>query len=190
VAIPKPSETERKKVMNKQWYVVHTYSGHENKVKSNLERKVTTLGLQEKISQVIIPMENVAEVKEGKRVTTARKFFPGYVLVEMELNDLTWEVIRNLPGVSGFIGAGNKPIALKAGEFQVIKERIEDKSDKPRPKLKFQKGDTVKVVEGRNIDLVGTIEEIDEEKGRIKIAISILGRTVSTDVDILQVERV
>ncbi|MFB3895892.1 MAG: transcription termination/antitermination protein NusG [bacterium] len=176
--------------MSKQWYVVHTYSGHENKVKSNLERKVATLGLQDKICQVIIPLENVAEVKEGKRVTTARKFFPGYILVEMELDDQTWEVIRNLPGVSGFIGAGNRPVPLKPTEFATIKERMEDKGDKPRPKLKFQKGDTVKVVEGRNIDLVGTIEEIDEEKGRLKIGISILGRTVSTDVDILQVELV
>jgi transcriptional antiterminator NusG len=175
--------------MSKHWYVVHTYSGHENKVKSNLERKVATLGLQEKICQVIIPMENVAEVKEGKRVTTLRKFFPGYVIVEMELDDQTWEVIRNLPGVSGFIGAGNKPVPLKPGEFDIIKDRMEDKGDKPRPKLKFEKGETVRVIEGPFVNFSGVIEEVNEEKSKLKIVISIFGRPMPLELDVFQVER-
>jgi len=175
--------------MAKQWYVVHTYSGHENKVKLKVEGFIAEKGLQEKITQVVIPMENVAEVKEGKRITTARKFFPGYLLLETDLDEPAWkeiwgEIRRNITGITGFLGN------VKPEEFLQIKERMEDKGDKPKSKQRFQKGDTVRVVEGRNIDLVGTVDEIDEDKGRLKIAISILGRTVSTDVDILQVERI
>ncbi|MCX7920101.1 MAG: transcription termination/antitermination protein NusG [bacterium] len=175
--------------MAKQWYVVHTYSGHENKVKMKLEGFIAEKGLQERISQIIIPMENVAEVKEGKRVTTARKCFPGYILLETDLDEITWkeiwsEIRRSISGITGFLGN------VRPEEFQQIKELMEDKGEKPKARQKFQIGDMVRVIEGRNIDLVGKVEEVDEEKGKLKIAISILGRTVSTDVDILQVERV
>lgn len=176
-------------IMSKQWYVVHTYAGHENKVKSNLERKVATLGLQDKISQVLIPMENVAEIKEGKRVTTARKFFPGYVLVEMELTNETWEVIRNLPGVSGFIGAGNKPVPLQPAELENILAQMGAKGEKPRPKLQFEKGEMVRVIEGPFVNFSGTIEEVNEEKNKLRIIISIFGRPMPLELDVFQVER-
>jgi transcriptional antiterminator NusG len=188
-------------IMAKQWYVIHTYSGHENKVKSNLEKKVQLEGLENYVSQVSIPSEEVAEIKDGKRRTTNRKVFPGYVLLEMDLPEVEkgsdedlkiqdiFQKIRDLPGVTGFLGSGNKPVPLKPEEMENIFAQSGDRGGRPRSKLTFSAGERIKVIEGPFANFSGMVQDFNEEKGKLTVEISIFGRPTPLELDVFQVER-
>lgn len=176
--------------MAKGWYVIHTQTGREEKVKASLQARSEHTGLKEKIAQVLIPTEKVSEVRAGKRTVSTRKFFPGYVLVEMELDDDTWYLIKNTPGVSGFIGSGKKPIPLRESEINQIIKQAEEKQEKPTPKVIFEKGEGVRVKEGPFINFSGIIDEVNPNKGKLKVMVSIFGRTTPVELEYWQVERI
>lgn len=176
--------------MARRWYVVHTYSGHENKVKLALEKTVKTQGLGETVGKVIIPTENVTEMKNGKRTITTRKFFPSYLLVEMELNDEILHVINNIPGVSRLIGVGQRPTPLREEEVERILEAIDTGKAKPTPEIPFNIGEHVKVVDGPFSDFTGVVEEINPERGKLKVMVSIFGRPTPVELDFLQVKNI
>jgi len=174
----------------KHWYVIHTQTGHEDRVKTTLESRAQQFSLKEKITQVLIPTEKVSEIKAGKKKITTRKFFPGYVLVEMELNDDTWYLVKNTPGVSGFIGSGKKPLPLKDSEVASIIKQAEEKKEKPTPKVIFEKGESVRVKEGPFINFNGAIEEVNPNKGKLKVMVAIFGRTTPVELEYWQVEKI
>jgi len=174
----------------KNWYVVHTQTGAEDKVKTLLESRVTSSGLNEIISQVVIPTEQVSEVRSGKKRISQRKFFPGYLIVEMELNEQTYLLIKTTPGVTGFIGLGKKPMPLPQAEVDNILKRTEDTQAKPSPKTIFEKGEQVRVTEGPFVNFNGTIEEIHPEKGKLKVSVSIFGRSTPVELEYWQVEKI
>jgi len=174
----------------KNWYVVHTQTGLEDKVKSSLESKIAAEGLQEQITGIIIPTEQVSEVRSGKKRISHRKFFPGYLLIEMELNDNTYLFVKKSPGVTGFIGLGRKPMPLPPAEVERILKRTKDTEAKPSPKIIFEKGEQVRVTEGPFLNFSGTIEEIHPEKGKIKVSVSIFGRSTPVELEYWQVEKV
>ena len=177
-------------IATKRWYVIHTQTGHEERVKTALESRAAQMSMQDKISQVLIPMEKVSEIKAGKKKISTRKFFPGYVLVEMEMGDDTWYLVKNTPGVSGFIGSGRKPLALKEAEVAGIIKQAEEKKEKPTPKVIFEKGESVRVKEGPFINFNGTIEEVNPNKGKLKVLVAIFGRTTPVELEYWQVEKV
>lgn len=172
----------------REWYVLHTYSGYENKVRKNLEHRIATMGMEDLIFKVVVPIEEEVEMRGGSRVTFQRKIFPGYVLVNMTLNDQSWYVVRNTPGVTGFVGSGNKPVPLEPREVQSILRRMED--DTPKIKVSFTPGQTVKIVEGPFADFTGTVDEIYAEKGKVKVLVSFFGRETPIELDFLQVEKI
>lgn len=174
----------------KNWYVVHTQTGSEEKVKSALENKISSEGLADSISKVIIPTEQISEVRSGKKKISQRKFFPGYLLVEMELNEKTYLSVKNAPGVTGFIGLGKKPMPLPQSEVDVILKKTEETQVKPSPKIVFEKGEQVRVTEGPFLNFNGTIEEIHPEKGKIKVSVSIFGRSTPVELEYWQVEKI
>ena len=174
----------------KRWYVIHTQTGHEERVKTTLEGRAERFSLKEKITQVLIPTEKVSEIKAGKKKISTRKFFPGYVLVEMELNDETWYLVKNTPGVSGFIGSGRKPLPLKDAEVAGIIKQTEEKKEKPTPKVIFEKGESVRVKEGPFVNFNGTIDEVNPNKGKLKVLVAIFGRTTPVELEYWQVEKV
>jgi len=174
----------------KNWYVVHTQTGLEDKVKISLENKITASGLQDLISSVIIPTEQVSEVRSGKKKISQRKFFPGYLLVEMELNENTYLFVKNAPGVTGFIGLGKKPMPLPQNEVDNILKKTKDTQVKPSPKTVFEKGEQVRVTEGPFQNFNGTIDEIHPEKGKIKVSVSIFGRSTPVELEYWQVEKI
>jgi len=174
----------------KSWYVVHTQTGIEEKVKASLEKKIASSGLQEEIASVIIPTEQVSEVRAGKKKITQRKFFPGYLLIEMDLSEKTYLFVKNSPGVTGFIGLGKKPVALPKEEVENILKRTKDTAVKPSPKIVFEKGEQVRVNEGPFLNFNGTIEEVYPEKGKVKVSVSIFGRSTPVELEYWQVEKV
>jgi len=175
--------------MANKWYVIHTQTGQEEKVKTAIENKVKQSQVGERISQVLIPTEHVSEIKDGKKKLTRRKFFPGYILVEMDLDEQSWYLIKSTPGVSGFIGSGRKPIALNDDEVSNIQKQIEEKKEKPIPKVIFEKGENVKVIEGPFTNFNGTIDEVNPQKGKLKVSVSIFGRATPVELEYWQVER-
>ncbi len=170
-----------------KWYVIHTYSGYEQRVKANLEQRTKSMDAQDKVCQVVIPTENVIEIKDGQRKTVAKKVFPGYILVEMELTDESWNVVRNTPGVTGFVGAGTKPVPLDENEIETIFEQM--KTETPRVKVGFATGDSVRVVDGPFYDFIGIVDQINEAKGKVRLLVSFFGRETPMELDFLQVER-
>jgi len=174
----------------KNWYVVHTQTGLEDKVKTALENKIASEGLQEAVNRVIIPTEQVSEVRQGKKKISQRKFFPGYLLVEMDLNEQTYLFIKSIPGVTGFIGLGKKPMPLPQEEVNSILKRTESTQVKPSPKIVFEKGEAVRVTEGPFENFNGTIEEIHPEKGKLKVSVSIFGRATPVELEYWQVEKI
>ena len=174
----------------KNWYVVHTQTGSEEKVRKSLENKIVSEGLQDLITKVIIPTEQVSEVRSGKKKISQRKFFPGYLLVEMELNEKTYLFVKTVPGVTGFIGLGKKPMPLPQEEVDSILKRTEETQVKPSPKIVFEKGEQVKVTEGPFLNFNGTIDEIHPEKGKIKVSVSIFGRATPVELEYWQVEKI
>jgi len=175
--------------MAKKWYVIHTQTGQEDRVKAAIESKTKIGEMTEMISQVLIPTEQVSEIKDGKKKLTKRKFFPGYILVEMDLDESSWYLIKSTPGVSGFIGSGKKPIALSEDEVAGIIKQIEEKKEKPIPKVIFEKGENVKLIDGPFTNFNGTIEEINPQKGKLKVSVSIFGRATPVELEYWQVER-
>ena len=174
----------------KNWYVVHTQTGIEEKVKTSLDKRVLAASLQDSISNVIIPTEQVSEVRSGKKKITQRKFFPGYLLVEMDLNEETYLFVKNAPGVTGFIGLGRKPVPLPQEEVDSILKRTKETAAKPSPKIVFEKGEQVRVNEGPFLNFNGTIEEVYPEKGKVKVSVSIFGRSTPVELEYWQVEKV
>ena len=174
----------------KNWYVVHTQTGIEEKVKLSLEKKVVAEGLQDLISSVILPTEQVSEVRSGKKKISQRKFFPGYLLIEMDLSEKTYLFVKNSPGVTGFIGLGKKPVALPKEEVDSILKRTKDTAAKPSPKMVFDKGEQVRVNEGPFLNFNGIIEEVYPEKGKVKVGVSIFGRSTPVELEYWQVEKV
>lgn len=170
-----------------QWFVVHTYSGYENRVKANLEHRIESMDAQDKIFRVEVPTEEVIEMHKGQRRPVPRKVFPGYVLVKMIMDDSAWHVVRNTPGVTSFVGAGNKPTPLDEREVKAILRKVEQPQQ--RVKISFQKGQTVKVIDGPFTDFIGTVDEIHADKGKVRVLISMFGRETPVDLDLLQVER-
>jgi len=171
-----------------RWYVIHTYSGYENKVRKNLEHRIATMGMQDRIFEIIVPVEEEVEMRGGKRVTLQRKIFPGYVLVNMTLTDDSWYVVRNTPGVTGFVGSGTKPIPLEPQEVQAILSRMTEEA--PKIKVSFAPGQTVKIVEGPFADFTGTVDELYPEKGKVRVLVSFFGRETPIELDFLQIEKV
>lgn len=177
--------------MEKNWYVVHTYSGYENKVKTNLEKRVHSMEMQDKIFRVLVPMEEEVEHKEGKKKTVMRKVFPGYVLVEMIMTDDSWYVVRNTPGVTGFVGSsgsGSKPTPLMPEEVEAILVQMGIEDD--RKKVDFKVNDQVKVIDGLFVDMTGTIEEIDFNRSKVKVLVNMFGRETPLELDFSQVEKI
>jgi transcriptional antiterminator NusG len=176
--------------MGKKWYVVHTYSGHENKVKAALEKTVRTEGLEERVARVVIPTENVAEMRNGKRTVTTRKFFPSYILVEMDLTDETLHVINNTPGVSRIVGVGGHPTALRDDEVERVLEAMDTGKAKATPEIPYKIGEHVRVIDGPFTDFTGVVEEVNPERGKLKVMVSIFGRPTPVELDFLQVQNV
>ena len=177
--------------MEKNWYVVHTYSGYENKVKANLEKRVESMGMQDKIFRVIVPEEEETDIKNGKKKTVKRKVFPGYVLVEIVMTDDSWYVVRNTPGVTGFVGssgAGSKPTPLLPDEINSILKHL---GENERPiDIDFEIGETVKVNEGPFANFTGSVEEIDKDKAKVKVLVNMFGRDTPVELEFTQVEKI
>ena len=169
------------------WYVVHCYSGYENKVRHNLEQRIETMGMKDKIFDVVVPTEEEIEVKEGKRRTVERRVFPGYILVNMLLSEESWYVVRNTPGVTGFVGMGNTPTPLRPEEVTQIIRRME--AEAPRIKVTFRPGERVRIVDGPFNDFRGTVSEIDMERAKVRVMVNFFGRETPVELDFLQVEK-
>ncbi|MCK4777124.1 MAG: transcription termination/antitermination protein NusG [Actinomycetia bacterium] len=173
--------------MKNNWYVVHTYSGYEEKVKANLERRIVSMGMEDQIYKVIVPTEDILEIKAGKKNITQKRVFPGYILVQMKLDEDSWYVVRNTPGVTGFVGSGTKPIALSDEEVQNILKKI--KTEKPKPKKEFDEGETVKVIAGPLADFAGTVSEVNLDQHKLKVLVSIFGRETPVELSFEQVAK-
>jgi len=176
--------------MAKHWYVIHTQTGYEDRIKTVLDSKVTAGLAKDAIAQVLVPTEQVSEVKAGKKRISQRKFFPGYLLVEMELTDETWYMIKSIPGVTGFVGAGSRPLPLREDEIDTILKQAKEAKEKPTPKVVFEKGESVRVTDGPFTNFNGQIEETNLTKGKIKVMISIFGRATPVELETWQVEKV
>jgi transcriptional antiterminator NusG len=173
-----------------RWYVVHAYSNFENKVKSSLEDRIKLKGLEDRFGKIIVPTEEVVEMKEGQKRRSERKFFPGYVLVEMEMDDETWHLVKEVPKVLGFIGgSSDKPAPISQREADAILHRVEEGVDKPRPKVLFQPGEVVRVTDGPFNDFSGVVESVNYDKSRLQVAVQILGRSTPVELEFSQVEK-
>jgi len=176
-------------VMTKQWYIIHTYSGFEKKVKESLEGRVAAFGLGERIGRVLIPTEDVVEVRGGKKVVSARMFYPGYVLVEMEMDDDTWHVVRSTPRVTGFVGSGQTPSPLSEAEVDNIIHRVTTSADRPKPKVTFERNEQVRIVEGPFATFTGVVDEVNPDRSTLKVSVTIFGRSTPVELDFAQVEK-
>jgi transcription termination/antitermination protein NusG len=174
-----------------EWFVVHTYAGYENKVKTNLETRIVSMNMEEKIYEVVIPVEDVMEVKSGKKQVVQRKVFPGYLLVRMELDDDSWYVVRNTPGVTGFVGSGTKPIPLSDREVdRVLQRKGAGVEERPKPKVEFSTGENVRVVTGPFANFQGIISEIDFDRSKLKVLVNIFGRETPVELGFDQVSKI
>ncbi len=171
---------------DKHWYIIHTYSGYEERVKRNLEQRIKYMDAGNKVFQIVIPTEDEIEIKDGQRRTVTKRVFPGYILVQMALDDESWNVVRNTPGVTGFVGSGGKPTPLREEEVNRILKMSESA---PRVKVGFSKGQSVRIVDGPFIDFVGVVDEINMEKGKVKVLLTLFGRETPVELDFLQVEK-
>jgi transcriptional antiterminator NusG len=176
--------------MAKRWYVVHAYSGFENRVKQSLLERIERSGMQDKFGEIMVPTEEVVEMREGQKRRSERKFFPGYVLVQMEMDDDTWHMVKDAPKVLGFIGGtSDRPAPITDREAEAILQRVQEGVEKPRPKLLFEPGEVVRVTEGPFNDFNGVVEEVNYEKSKLRVAVMIFGRSTPVDLDFGQVEK-
>ena len=173
----------------RHWYIVHTYSGFEERVKETLRQRADALGFGEKIGEIRIPMETIVELKGGKKRETQRKFFPGYILVEMEMSEETWHVVKNTPKVTGFVGTGKVPTPLSEEEVNQILEQVVTAKEKPKPRYVFEKGEPVKIVEGPFSNFTGTVEEVNLDRSTLKVMVTIFGRHTPVELDFLGVQK-
>ncbi len=171
-----------------EWYVIHSYSGYENKVQRNLQQRIETMGMQGKIFRVVVPTEDQVEMRDGQRRTIKRRVFPGYVLVQMLLDEESWYVVRNTPGVTGFVGNGTTPLPLSAEEAEAILGRMD--AEKPRIKISFRVGETVRITEGPFADFMAVVDELYPDRGKVRVLVSFFGRETPVEMDFLQVERI
>ena len=183
VAVEELTETE-----NRNWYVIHTYSGYEDKVKRDLQHRVDTMGLADQIEQIVVPTVDEIEIRNGKRHTVQRKVWPGYVLVYMEMSDAAWHVVKETPGVTAFVGADNRPMPLEQAEVDRIIRRMGE--EPPKVKMSLNVGEAVRITDGPFTDFEGTVDDLNEEKGKVKVLISIFGRSTPVELDFLQVEKI
>ncbi|MFA5626992.1 MAG: transcription termination/antitermination protein NusG [Thiohalomonadaceae bacterium] len=173
-----------------RWYVVHAYSGYENQVKRSLEERINRAGLEELFGQILVPTEEVVEMREGQKRRSDRKFFPGYVLVQMEMNDETWHMVKDVPRVMGFIGGtADRPAPITEKEAQAILDRVQEGAEKPRPKILFEPGEVVRIIDGPFNDFNGVVEEVDYDKSRLRVAVLIFGRSTPVDLEFSQIEK-
>lgn len=176
--------------MSKRWYVVHAYSGFEKSVMRAIQERINRLGMQEKFGQILVPVEEVVEMKGGQKSITERKFFPGYVLVEMEMNDDTWHLVKDTPKVTGFVGGtGNRPTPISQKEVDKIMQQMQEGVEKPRPKTLFDVGETVRVKDGPFTDFNGSVEDVNYEKNRLRVSVTIFGRATPVELEFGQVEK-
>ncbi len=171
----------------KHWFVVHTYSGYEQRVKKNLEQRIKSMDIGGEIFQVVIPTEEEIEVRDGQRRTVTKQILPGYILVQMRMSDQSWNVVRNTPGVTGFVSSGSKPVPLPEEEVERIMKQMA--AEAPKVKVGFRKGQSVQVTDGPFVDFVGVVDDISPEKGKIKVLLSLFGRETPVELDFLQVEK-
>jgi len=192
---PATDETVRPEAMaslppHHQWYVIHTYSGFENKVRQSIEQRVAAMGMRQAVSQVLIPTETVVELKKGKRREASRKFFPGYVLIRMDMSDELWYLVKNTPKVTGFVGPGVRPTPIPEDQVQAILHQVVTGAERPKHKVMFSHGESVRVIDGPFSNFTGIVAEVKPDKGRLKVMVSIFGRPTPVDLEFLQVERV
>ena len=173
----------------RKWFIIHTYSGFENKVKESLQTRAEAFGFADKIGQILIPTEEVVELRNGKKVTSKRLVYPGYVLVEMEMNDELWHAVKNTPRVTGFVGGGNSPVPLSADEVNQILYRQASSAERPRPKMTFEKNDSVRIVDGPFANFSGKVDEVNAERGTLRVMVTIFGRATPVELEFLQVEK-
>lgn len=189
-AQPAPEPVAEEPDDGKHWYVIHTYSGYERKVKQSLEERIRTLDLGDQVSELLIPTEDIVEMKAGKKVVTAKKFFPGYLLIRMAMNDRLWHVVKNTPRVTGFVGSGRKPIPLQQYEVDKIVNRMEESVEAPKPKFQFRTGESVRIIDGPFTNFTGKVDEVDTRRNTLKVMVSIFGRNTPVELDFFQVEKV
>ena len=176
--------------MSKRWYVVHAYSGFEKSVQRSLSERVSNHGMQDLFGRVLVPVEEVVELRSGQKSITERKFFPGYVLVEMEMNDETWHLVKSTPKVTGFVGgSGNRPTPISEKEVEKILQQMQDGIEKPRPKVLFEPGEIVRIKEGPFTDFNGSVEQVNYEKNRLRVSVTIFGRATPVELEFGQVEK-
>ncbi len=173
----------------KNWFIIHTYSGFENKVAESLRTRADAFGFSDKIGQILIPTEEVVELRNGKKVTSKRLVYPGYVLVEMEMNDQLWHEVKNTPRVTGFVGGGTSPVPLSADEVNQILYRQQSSAERPRPKMTFEKNDSVRIVDGPFANFSGKVDEVNPERGTLRVMVTIFGRATPVELEFLQVEK-
>jgi transcriptional antiterminator NusG len=173
----------------KQWYIIHTYSGFENKVKESLEQRVQAYGLADEIGEILIPTEEIVEKRGGREVKSSRRFFPGYILVEMYMSDNGWHVVKNTPKVTGFVGAGSKPSPLSREEVDQILHQVTVAAEKPKPKYSFERGDQVRINEGPFASFNGVVDDVNVDRNTLKVMVTIFGRATPVELDFLQVEK-
>lgn len=176
--------------MAKNWYVVHTYSGFEKFVTESIRQKASDLNIQDQVGQIIIPTEDVVEIKGGKKVVSTKRSYPGYILIEMEMNDKNWLMIQETPKVTGFVGSGKRPTPLNKDEVSQIVEHMETTSEKPKPKHSFEKGEAVRIMDGPFYNFNGIVEEVNHERNTLKVLVTIFGRSTPVELEFLQVEKI
>ncbi len=175
--------------MSKKWYVVHTYSGYENRVKTSLDEKIRSLGCEDIFGEVLVPSEKVVEMAKGVKKTTSRRFFPGYILVNVDLTDEAWHIVNNTPKVTGFVGGSQSPPAITEEEVKRITQQMEEGAVRPKPKVLFEKGESIRVVDGPFTNFNGIVEEVKPEKGKLRVLVSIFGRQTPVELEFVQVEK-
>ena len=176
--------------MAKDWFVVHTYSGFEKFVAESIRQRALELSIQDQIGKIIIPTEGIVEIKGGKKVVSTKRSYPGYILVEMEMNDENWHIIRETPKVTGFVGSGKRPTPLNKDEVSQIVEHMETTSEKPKPKHSFEKGEAVRIIDGPFFNFNGIVEEVNQERNTLKVLVTIFGRSTPVELEFLQVEKI
>jgi transcription termination/antitermination protein NusG len=176
--------------LSNKWFVIHTYSGFERKVKLSIEEQFDRSDYSENFEEVIIPTEEVVEVRKGKKKVSSRKFFPGYILINVEMNQDIWYMIKNTPKVTGFLGGGSEPVPLSEEEVGTIMDQIKGESTRPKPKFSFEKGESVRVVDGPFLNFNGTVEDVNHDKGKVRVMVSIFGRATPVELEFPQIERV
>ncbi len=181
---------EKEKAVDLKWYIVHTYSGFENKVKKSLEERIKVFGQEDSFGRILVPIEQVVELKQGQKKTSSRKFYPGYILVQMQLNEATWHTVRSTAKVTGFVGGEIRPSPIPDGEAERIIRQMEEGVSRPKPKYRFEDGDEVRVIDGPFNNFQGIVEEVREEKEKLRVLITIFGRPTPVELDFIQVNKI